>query len=68
MVSIEGLFEITDEIKHQVPKEGLINQAVSSGIPNDLLNLLYSLPQGRYTPRDVAYMAVFPTRFAYGGL
>ncbi|XUX00188.1 MAG: hypothetical protein TUN42_09895 [Dehalogenimonas sp.] len=68
MVSIEGLIKSTGDFNNPLPKDVLIDDAVSSKAPDDLLHLLYSLPQGRYTPTDVAYMVCFPTRFTYNGM
>jgi hypothetical protein len=67
MVSIEGLFKSADDFSNPVPKDRLISNVVSSQTPDHLLHLLYSLPQGRYGPTDVAYMAMFPTRFILKG-
>jgi hypothetical protein len=68
MIDTEKLSIVIGSFDHPLTNDEFLKASTSSDIPDDLLHLLYTLPQGKYTSTDLAYMASFPTRFIYRGL
>ncbi|PPD59161.1 hypothetical protein [Dehalogenimonas etheniformans] len=68
MIDTEKLSKVSGDIVHPLANDELLKASASSEVSDELLHLLYSLPQGKYAASDLAYMAAFPTRFIYRGL